>query len=31
MDGPDLKADFTVIDSVIKPAITRRRVQERVD
>jgi hypothetical protein len=31
MDGPDLAADFAVMDCVVKPAIARRRVQERVD
>ena len=31
MDGPDLAADFAIMDYVIKPAIVRRRVQECVD
>jgi hypothetical protein len=31
VDRPDLTADFTVMDCVIKLVNTRRRVQERVD
>jgi hypothetical protein len=31
MDGSDSKVGFMVMDSIIKPAIIRQRVQERVD
>jgi hypothetical protein len=31
VDGLDLKADFTVVDGIVKLAVIGQQVQERVD